>query len=488
MKVSEVTIKNILGIRELTLRPGGKLTEIRGRNGAGKSSVLEALRVALGGGSIATMARVGADAPPEYVVVLDDGTRKRQKGNGASVVEVAVDTSAGTAYAAIKKPQAHFDALIDTRLMNPVRFVTAPPAERAELLLAALPLELDLAALWEELPPAGRKALEAVDVKGHPLQVLGAARARVFELRTDINRTHKEKSASAEQLAASLPKDGDRDWAADIADWERDHRALDESRRAKLVEAGTIEQKMLAGIEESRALSIQTAKNGQEVAAEKLRADRDAKLEGIRQEYEAALAELAKGAAAAIETITSESDAAKVAAADIRHEAEQGVRETEPELQRLAAQIATARTKAAEAGRVQATREMAETFRREADGMKAHAEELTAAIETLDAAKAALAKSLPIPGLELEGRDIKVDGIPFDAINTAKKWRIGFKVTTLRAGKLPIAFIDDMEHLDSDNYEALVAEAEAAGIQLFVTRVEDCDLTIVTDGEAVATA
>lgn len=489
MKVTEVQIHNVLGIRERTIKPGGTLTEFRGKNGTGKTSALEALKAALGGGDIATLAHVGAEGSPEIVLVLDDGTRVRRKGKGATV-EVAVDTSAGTAYAAIKKPQAFLDGLFDTRLSNPVRLLTASKDERREIVLEALPLELDLAALWDALPPAGRAALEAVDVKGHPLQVLAAARQRVYELRTDINRTAKEKAASADQLKASLPTDGDRDYAADIAALENEHRALDEVRRARLAEAQAVESRMLAGLEESRRLAIETVKNGQEAAAAKLRSDRDAKLEAIRKEYEAAAAELAKGAAEALETINTESDAAKKAAAEIRHDAEEAVRVTEPELQRLSAELATARTKAQEAGRVAATREMAEKFAREAAGFQAHAEDLSAAIKTLDEAKDALAKNLPIPGLAIEGRDITVGGVLYDQLN--KQGRVDFAVdlSTIRARdqKLKCVFLDEIEALDTEHRTLLFKRLETAGIQAFVAEVTDTDFEVRTSPAEVVTA
>ena len=485
MRVAEVTIHNVLGITERTFKPGGKLTEFRGKNGSGKTSALEALRAALEGGDVATLARVGAEGQPEIVLVLDDGTRVKRKGKGATV-EVAVDTSAGTAYAAIKKPQAHLDGLFDTRLSNPVRFLTAPPQERAELLLAALPLELDLAALWEELPPAGRAALEAVDIKAHPLQVLGAARQRVFELRTDINRSAREKAASADQLAKSLPTDAGKDWNAEAAALEAKHEALAASISGKLAAAGRAEQEMLEGRAESRSVGIQLVNEGEKKAAEKLAADAEAKIEAVRKEHAAALVTLAAGTRGALQTITDETDAAKVAAADIRHEVEKKVAaEDRPELDRLTAELATARTKAQEAARTATTREMAEKFAREAEGFKAHAEELGAAIATLDAAKTALAKELPIPGLEIVGRDITVDGIPFDSINTAGKWRIAFKVATLRLGKLPVVFLDGAEVLDSENYAAMVAEAERTGCQAFVAKVTDGPFEVVTDGEVV---
>ena len=60
MRVAHVRISNILGIEEIEFAPGG-FTEVSGGNGAGKTSVLEAIRAALRGGNDATLLRNGAD-------------------------------------------------------------------------------------------------------------------------------------------------------------------------------------------------------------------------------------------------------------------------------------------------------------------------------------------------------------------------------------------------------------------------------------------
>lgn len=59
MQISKVQISNILGIQELEFEPGG-FTEVSGRNGEGKTSVLEAIKAAIQpAGHDATLLRKG---------------------------------------------------------------------------------------------------------------------------------------------------------------------------------------------------------------------------------------------------------------------------------------------------------------------------------------------------------------------------------------------------------------------------------------------
>ena len=56
MKVAKINIKSILGIDEMEIKPG-KITLVEGRNGAGKTSILEAIKAALN--TLTPVMRVG---------------------------------------------------------------------------------------------------------------------------------------------------------------------------------------------------------------------------------------------------------------------------------------------------------------------------------------------------------------------------------------------------------------------------------------------
>ena len=72
MKVTSISIENVMGVERLAFAPG-VLTLVEGRNGAGKTSILEAVRSALRGGHDPSLLRAGAERGSVRLVV-EDGT------------------------------------------------------------------------------------------------------------------------------------------------------------------------------------------------------------------------------------------------------------------------------------------------------------------------------------------------------------------------------------------------------------------------------
>ena len=98
-------------------------------------------------------------------------------------------------------------------------------------------------------------------------------------------------------------------------------------------------------------------------------------------------------------------------------------------------------------------------------------------MDRLDAFRRALAKDLPIPGLEIEGSEIRLDGIPLSQLNEEKRVRVAATVARKRAehNPLKVLFLDGLERLDTAHRDALLRELVDNGIQPFGA--------VVTDGE-----
>src|SRR6266566_3431594 len=72
LRVTRLSIKNILGIQSLEIKPGKGITVIEGENASGKTSVIEALKSIFKGGNDASLLRRGAEQG-EIVLELDNG-------------------------------------------------------------------------------------------------------------------------------------------------------------------------------------------------------------------------------------------------------------------------------------------------------------------------------------------------------------------------------------------------------------------------------
>lgn len=423
MKITQLKIRNVLGIKELDIEPG-KLTEITGDNGTGKSSVLKALRSVIEGGHDATLIHNGADKG-EVVLVLDDGTTiTRRITEKTSKTEVVNGQGAKVA-----RPAEHVKGLSDLLAVNPVAFLDAPKKDRLKVLLEAMPLSAD---------PDRIQEITGVDVSGmsdHALVVIEEARKTVYDERTGVNRAAKEKEATISQLRETLPAEDD-DFPVDPEALEAEIEALD------------------AGLEKERQRIHD-------------------KLEGLREEHEERMGNLR----AQIEAEKDRFQKLQNAAASSRQEAEAEVVEKKgPLREKLAAVRAQAETFA----KAENTRATIDNMEREAAALREASEGATQAITRLEEYKAELLSDLPLEGIEVRDGEIFSGGIPFDNLNEARQVEIAVELAKLRAGALGVVCVDGLEKLSQRTYDEFRRQVMEADLQLFVTRVQDGEFNVST--------
>lgn len=150
--INNIKTQNILGLRGVVDFSPARASIIAGPNGHGKSSLLEAVRMALLGGT----GRV--DLKKDLAALVTDGEKK-----GAATV-----TTASGAYG-LTLPDgkgAHFDDVTGAlaTLLEPAAFAAIKPAERRSLILAAGGVTLGAADVRAALTERGRDAdkIEAV--------------------------------------------------------------------------------------------------------------------------------------------------------------------------------------------------------------------------------------------------------------------------------------------------------------------------------------
>lgn len=438
MQISHIKISNILGIEELEFSPNG-FTKIAGRNGTGKTSVLEAIKAAIKGGHDATLLRNGADRG-EVVLVLDDGTevRKRVTASGST-------TDVKKAGKPVPKPQAAIQALADMLSVNPVEFLVAPQKDRVRVLLESMPLEVDTARLSKIV------GLEVSPRPGmHALHVIDQVRQQVFDARTGTNRAVKEKGGTINQLRQALPPEGSGP-AGDEASLEGKLVEIDATRNA---EGKRISDKLDA-----------------------LRRARDKANQNRRDTIDTLRAQIAT----IQEEIAGEDEAFNAwegkANKQQQREAEKHLAASAP----VKAALQLIRDDREAYARRQQTLETIGNLEVELEALELEASTQTGALEAIDAYKIELLNSLPIPGLEVKDGELFCGGVPFDRLNTAKQVDIAVEIAKVRAGELGVVCVDRIEALDSDTFDAFRQRAADADIQLFVTRVDDNDFSIESD-------
>ncbi|WP_337603342.1 AAA family ATPase [Acidaminococcus timonensis] len=145
MKINTLEIENVKRVKAVKLEPSANgLTIIGGKNGQGKTSVLDAIMWGLGGEKYrpSVPQRTGALVPPSIHIELDNGLVVERKGvNSALKVVDATGKKSG---------QRLLDAFISKLALDLPAFLSATDKEKADTLLKIIGVGDQLTALEEK--------------------------------------------------------------------------------------------------------------------------------------------------------------------------------------------------------------------------------------------------------------------------------------------------------------------------------------------------
>lgn len=145
VKISNLEIENVKRVRAVALEPAENgLTVIGGRNGQGKTSVLDAITWALAGDRFrpSQAQRMGSVLPPNIRIELSNGIVVERKGKNSSLKVISPDGSLGG--------QKLLDGFISTFALDVPRFMIASGKEKAKIMLDALGLRDEVIRLSDE--------------------------------------------------------------------------------------------------------------------------------------------------------------------------------------------------------------------------------------------------------------------------------------------------------------------------------------------------
>jgi hypothetical protein len=163
MKIIKLTAENVKRLRAVEITPDGTLQIVTGRNAQGKTSVLDSIWLALGGGAASReTVRPIRDGESTARVELDLGdlivTRTWREGAGSTLTVTAPD---GAKY---PSPQSMLDSLVGRLSFDPLAFTRLSPRDQVTALLDLVELDVDLDALaearqeaYEERAAVGRR-------------------------------------------------------------------------------------------------------------------------------------------------------------------------------------------------------------------------------------------------------------------------------------------------------------------------------------------
>ena len=145
VKINKLELENVKRVRAVRLEPTASgLTVIGGRNGQGKTSVLDAIAWALGGEKYrpSRAERNGSVLPPEIRVELSNGIIVERKGKNSALK--VTDPSGG------RRGQKLLDEFVEQLALNLPKFMEASDKDKAGTLLNIIGVGDQLAALEKQ--------------------------------------------------------------------------------------------------------------------------------------------------------------------------------------------------------------------------------------------------------------------------------------------------------------------------------------------------
>lgn len=200
MQINKIAISNILGINEMEFK-AGKYIEISGKNGVGKTSIIEAIKAAIGhGANNATLLRNGAKEG-EVVLEFDNGDILKQTISDKSDIKMT-DCNGKK----IKNVPTLLKQLTDILSVNPIQFLTAAPKDRAKYLLEALNINVEDKELESNLIGYAKEICKELSKQNFEdgLVKISEYRDKIYKERTGVNRDFKTKEITINQLEETI--------------------------------------------------------------------------------------------------------------------------------------------------------------------------------------------------------------------------------------------------------------------------------------------
>ena len=426
MKILKLSARNVKRLRAVEITPDGNVVVVSGRNGQGKSSVLDSIMYALGGKDVACSEpiRRGEESAEVTCDLGDLVVRRAFFADGNSTL--TVESKEGAHYT---KPQTRLDGLLGALSFDPLEFSRMKPDDQAVTLRSL----------------AG---LDFAELEGQ--------RLRLFNQRTEVNRDGNAVRARFD----ALPDHHENAPAAEVSS-DFVIQQIEEARETQKA----IDGARLGAREATRQAEYMksSCENGHR------------RVEDLQKQLEAARAEL--------DRMHVDYDKAKVAASYATAYAQDPDIDLGPLKERLAGvqdanrRFIENRTRAAHEKELNDLRDASLGITRQ-----------IAAIDAKKQAAIAAAR-FPVDGLGFgtEG-GVTFCELPFDQASSAEKLRVSVAIGMALNPKIRVLLIRDGSLLDAESLRLVAEMAETQDAQLWIERVEDGGATVVIEDGAVQQA
>lgn len=472
--IVKIKIKNMFGIKEY--EAGKESIELSGKNGVGKTSVIDAIRYALTNKSDREYIVRDGETEGEILVETDNGIRINRKARTNQADYKSVKKN-GTE---VGSPETFLRDIFTPLQLSPVEFMQLDKKKQNAIILDMIEYDWNLQTIKEwfgEIP-------DWVSYDQNILTVLNdiqSEKGYYFQHRQDINRDIRNKKAFVEEIADTIPA------GYDVERWENENlgnlykeietirKENEKIERAKqLIECRENKVRKYEADREISKAAMEKEFDGRAVQIDKDIVKLEEKIRELRTE-KAGLQEKKQDKLAVIE----EKYKADVAKYDAEVEEYQEYAEKElrsyTELQEKAERTEEMK------GHINEYRRM-EGLQKEIDQLNEQSNELTRKIELARTLPGTILETatIPIDGLTVKNGIPLINGLPISNLSEGEKLDLCIDVAIQKPNGLQIILIDGVEKLASDLREKLYQKCKQKGLQFIATRTtDDEDLTVV---------
>lgn len=475
MNITKIKIKNLYGIKEY--EADGRSVELSGKNGTGKSSVLDAIKYALTNKSNREYIVHNGETEGEIIVETDTGLSIDRKARTNKADYKSVKRNG----LEVGSPEAFLRELFTPLQLNPVEFMSMDKKQQNAIILDMIEYPWDMGKIKEwfgEIPAWVSYDQNILCV----LNDIQAENGDYYQNRRNIDRDIRNKKAFVEEIAASIPAGYDVEkWEnASVGDIYRQieriqkenqliekAKLLRDSRESKIrkfdadreIEITALDREIsnrASQIEKSIA-SLNEQIREYEKEKEQLASKKQDKLEVIEQTYKANVAKYDAEVAEYVEYMDKKpGDVAP--------------------LQEQAREIENMQSHINEYKRMLRLQD-------EIEEMRDESQQLTDKIEKARTLPGEILANctIPIDGLTVENGIPLINGLPVSNLSEGEKLDLCIDVALQNPNGLNIILIDGVEKLATDMREKLYTKCKEKGLQFIATRTtDDEDMTVVT--------
>jgi len=423
MKIVQLTASNIKRLRAVNIKPDGNVVIVGGKNGQGKTSLLDAIAMALGGMRLVP-AKPIRSGETRAEVAVDLGELRVRRTFTANGSYLTVENADGSVF---RSPQNVLDKIVGDLTFDPEQFTRMEPKQQVETLLRLA--KIDLADLNER-------------------------RASAYNERRDIRRRVNEESAILRSMTE--PEDS---WPTETRGTEDITKKMDIA--AKLRETNTSKRIALGeAMKDYEAAANRSQHYGEEVLdlmgrlAEAERKSAEAERQLAEQEKVVEAAKLAVK-----EMIEPDDEKLKREMADLEYENS----------------LARARMEYGEQSAA------VESLSDQADALSQKIRELDE-----EKGRILSSAEFPVEDLAFDEDGVIYKGEPFEQAGKAEKTIVSAAIGIAMNPKLKVLFYRDASLLDEESLSLVKELAEKRDCQVWLERVGDEGRAqvIIEDGTA----